>query len=172
MQKKYHFSLRILHWFIALLVLGMLTSGIIMTELEGSDLKWQLYSTHKSIGILILILFIFRLAARLLSYVPELPGSIPFLQRQLAKIVHFLLYVLTLIVPLSGYMMSNSFGYKVSMFGIQMPDLINKNLALGKIFSKMHALLPYILLVILLLHIVAVIKHLLHNKENLIKRIV
>ena len=54
-----------LHWVIAILIIGQLIGGIIMTKLEPSSLTFELYQGHKSFGITILLLSIVRLYWRL-----------------------------------------------------------------------------------------------------------
>jgi cytochrome b561 len=77
----------------------------------------------------------------------------------LSGLVHFGLYVLLFCVPFSGYLMSNSFGFPVHLFGIKMPFLIGTNYELGKLFAEAHELCAYALLGLVIIHILAVIKH-------------
>ena len=57
----------LLHWLTALLILGLATVGLIMTELPTSPMKMQIYALHKSFGLTVLGLTVIRLAWRLFS---------------------------------------------------------------------------------------------------------
>jgi cytochrome b561 len=72
-----------------------------------------------------------------------------------------------LIVPLSGYLMSNSYGFEVKFFGLTLPNLISQNIDLAKDFGEIHEISAFSLAGLIALHIVAVIKHrFFDQKEN------
>jgi cytochrome b561 len=52
----------------------------------------------------------------------------PKYEQILAHLGHFGLYVLMILVPLSGYLMSNSFGFPVHLFAIELPFLVEQNI--------------------------------------------
>ena len=57
--------------------------------------------------------------------VPDLTAETKPWERVLAKISHFLLYVLIFAMPLTGWMMSSAKNYPVSWFNLfQFPDLV------------------------------------------------
>lgn len=164
---KYHIAIRIMHWLMAILILGMIGIGWYMADLpKENPLKGELVSLHKSCGALLLILFFVRLAMRIVKKAPALPETIPPIERNLANLGHKLLYLFMLIVPLSGYAMSNLYGYAVKMFGIPMPILFSENKDLGKLAREAHELVPYILLGIIALHFAGAIKHRFFDKPE------
>lgn len=176
-MKKYQISSRILHWIMAAIIIFLLALGIYMADFLPKDApnRMEFYNLHKSFGVLALILIIVRIINRAVFTPPSLPETINKLEQKLAYLAHILLYLLMVLVPLSGYLMSNSFGYPVNLFGFKMPFLIEKNADLGKIFHETHEIAPYILIIVLLLHIAGVIKHRYFdkNKENdVLKRMV
>jgi cytochrome b561 len=93
-------------------------------------------------------------------------------EKILAKFVHFALYFLMFLTPLSGYLMSNSYGFAVKLFSLEMPNLISTNYQVAKIFSDIHTIFSYTLLFLISLHIAGVIKHLFFDKaeNNVLKR--
>lgn len=158
---KYPLSSRILHWLIALIILTVLGLGIYMTKflpMENPN-HLQIYELHKSLGVSVLILVFIRIVNRFVKKAPSLPSTMPRWEVALAHLGHFGLYVLMVAVPLSGYLMSNSYGFPVHLFGIEMPFLITTNPALGNLFAEAHELLAYTLIALVVLHILAVIKH-------------
>jgi cytochrome b561 len=68
--------------------------------------------------------------------------------------------------------MSNAFGYPVKLFGMILPILVETNFDLAKIFSELHEFFAFSLLGLIILHLLAVLKH--HffgvNKFPIIKR--
>lgn len=97
---KYHISIRVLHWLMALLVIGTIALGFLMDSPN-------LYGIHKSIGVTLLILLSLRILSRLRTKSPEIPSEIESVERRLAKLGHFALYSLLLLMPVSGWLMSN-----------------------------------------------------------------
>ncbi len=134
----------------------------------------QLYNLHKSIGVVVLLLFFVRALNRSINHPPKLPEEISALDKNLAAFGHMVLYLLILLVPLSGYLMSNSFGYPVFLFSIQMPVIVSSNLEMAKFFAELHEISAFSLLSVVAVHILAVIKHRFFDKGkvNLLKRIV
>ena len=76
---RYHVSLKFVHWLTALIVIGMLASGFIMTDLDSKiySIKWSIYSWHEYIGILVLLITLLRLLLRNITNIPPLPSEFP-----------------------------------------------------------------------------------------------
>jgi cytochrome b561 len=92
-----------LHWLIALAVIFNICLGLYMSDLPRSDPnQFEFIQFHKSVGLTVLVLSLARLIWRLANPVPPLPSMSPFL-RVLARITHYLLYVLIIAIPLSGW---------------------------------------------------------------------
>lgn len=160
----------------AAIILTLLGLGIYMSEFLPKDApnRMEIYNLHKSLGAMALVLIFFRIINRLINKAPALPQSISKLEITLAHLCHFALYFLMILTPLSGYLMSNSFGYPAVFFGYELPFLIEKNLELGKFFSETHELSAYILLGLITIHVSAVIKHRFFDKpeNDVLKRMI
>lgn len=173
---KYHLSSRILHWLMAAIILFLIGLGIYMVDFLGKEApnRMDIYNLHKSLGALILILIFARIANRLIHKAPALPKTMLKSEVILANISHGLLYVLMIIVPLSGYLMSNFFGYSVKFFSLGLPSIVEKNIDLGKVFHKIHEIAPLVLLTLVTLHVLAVIKHRFFDKaeHDVLKRMI
>jgi len=165
---KYPLSSRIIHWIMALLIFFMLGLGLYMTKVLPKDAPnhLQIYELHKSFGVLVLILVLVRIINRLVKGAPPLQETIAKIERILAHLGHFGLYVLMVVVPLSGFLMSNSFGFQVKFFGIELPFLTGQNFDRGKIFALAHQLLAYTLLALVIVHILAALKHRFFDKPE------
>jgi cytochrome b561 len=115
-------QLMTIHWWMALLYLVLFATGIPLEKVQKSiTLHDILITTHKSFGILVLILLIWRLLLLVRvwgrKYLKHLPQ---FTRRWYFKTgLHTFLYLMMLVVPLSGYWLSNAFqAHNTSMFGL------------------------------------------------------
>lgn len=153
----------------ALIIIFLLGLGIYMEDFLAKDAanRFEIYKLHKSFGVIALFLISIRLVNRFINKAPELPQSIKRTDKNLAHITHILLYLLMIAMPISGYLMSNSYGYDVYLFSLKMPTLIAKNYELGAIFSKTHKYCGYFLILTISLHILGALKHRFFDaKEN------
>lgn len=160
-----------LHWVVGLGIIGTLVLGLYMVDMPFSPGKLQFYSWHKWAGMTLLVLTIIRLAWRLSHRAPELPETMGPLSRLAAHAGHWLLYVLMLLIPLSGWLMSSAQGFPVVWFGVwQLPDLVSKNAELGELLKNTHIILNYTLIVTLIGHIGAALHHHFIKKDTVMSR--
>src|SRR5271170_5610610 len=103
-KTSYDAVAKTLHVIIALAILGMIALGWSMEALPRTDpLKFSLFQWHKSIGITILLLSLFRLYWRVKNPPPPLPPGMHRWEIILAKLVVFLFYVLMIGIPFLGW---------------------------------------------------------------------
>src|SRR5262245_48002308 len=100
---RYTVVAMILHWVMAAGIAALAVMGIIMVHTKlDSALLFELYQLHKSIGVTILLAGVLRLAWRLFHPPPQLPQSMPQVERMVAAGGHIGLYVLLFALPLTG----------------------------------------------------------------------
>jgi cytochrome b561 len=152
----------------ALIIISLLAVGIYMTNFLPKDSinRSTIYGLHKSFGVVVICLIIIRVINRFFHKPPSLPNSIKKLEQNLAHLAHFALYLFMFLVPLSGYLMSNSYGHAVKLFGLKLPLIIQQNFKLADIFSEIHELSAYGILALISIHILAVIKHRFFDKKE------
>lgn len=159
-----------LHWLIALLIFGAFPLGIYMADLPLSPQKLELYSWHKWTGVTIFALVLIRILWRI-GHQPPPPLPMPRWQILASKAVHHLLYVLMVIVPLSGWLMSSAKGVQTVWFGVlPLPDLVQKNKELGDALKEVHELLNFGMFLLVGVHLAAAIKHQFVDKDHLLSR--
>jgi len=160
-----------LHWLIALAILCTFLLGQYMTALQLSPTKLKLYSYHKWIGVTIFMLVVTRVVWRLWHRPPPPPPSMPAWQHSAATIAHFFLYVLTLSIPISGWLMSSASGFQVVYFGqIPIPDLLAKDKVMADQLKDMHEALNWLMVVVVALHIAAALKHHIVDRDDVLWR--
>lgn len=163
--KKYHVVLRVLHWLMALIILGMIAFGWYMMKEKDFTVRLDYYMLHKSIGVGVLMLVALRIVTRLFTKVPTYPSSFPRYEKIAGHLGHLGLYALMIAVPLAGYMMSDAGGFGVKFFSIDMPHIFEDK-ELGKLAHKWHGWLAYGLLGLVSIHFAAVIKHRFFDKKE------
>jgi cytochrome b561 len=160
-----------LHWLIAAAILCTFLLGQYMTGLQLSPAKLKLYSYHKWIGVTIFLLVLMRLAWRVSHRPPPPPASIPAWQHGAANIAHFLLYALTLAIPVSGWLMSSASGFQVVYLGLlPIPDLLAKNKDVADQLKQLHEALNWLMLLVVALHVAAALKHHLVDRDDILRR--
>ncbi|MDD2701281.1 MAG: cytochrome b [Sideroxydans sp.] len=173
MTNRYTRTAVSLHWLIALLILAAFPLGLYMHDLPLSPYKLRLYSYHKWIGVTVFLLAVFRIYWRVTHRPPPLPDSMPRWERIAAESVHWLLYVLLLLVPISGWLMSSAKGFQTVWFGVlPLPDLVGKDKALGELLQQVHELFNYTLFGVLAGHIGAALKHQFIERDDILSRMV
>ena len=171
MTMHYTATAKLLHWLMAALLFGLLALGFYMHDLPLSPTKLQIYSWHKWAGVTAFLLVSFRLFWRLTHRPPALPESMPRLMQFAAHAGHLLLYVLMVAIPLSGWLMSSAKGFQTVYFGIlPIPDLLDKNKALGDLLALVHKSLNLLFVAVLAGHIGAALKHHFIDKDDILIR--
>lgn len=159
------------HWIMAILIGGLLVLGLYMQDLPLSPQKLELYSWHKWFGVTVFVLVWFRLAWRRSHRPPDLSESLSPRLRYAAHVGHTLLYVLMILIPLSGWLMSSAKGFQTVWFGlVPIPDLIGKSRALGDLLQQLHKALNIILMLTLTGHILAAMWHHFVLKDDTLRR--
>jgi cytochrome b561 len=162
----------VLHWLIALLLLGQFAFGLMLEDIpRGTPERGYYVNLHKSSGILIGILILLRLAWRLTHRPPPLPASMPTWQRQAARFSHAALYLCMLALPLSGYLASNFSKHGIKFFNVVRwapwgPD----DKTLYAVFNGAHHLAALLLALLVAVHVLAVAKHMLIDRDGLLLR--
>jgi cytochrome b561 len=160
-----------LHWLIALLIAASFSLGVYMQDLPLSPDKLRFYSWHKWAGVTIFLLVLLRILWRLMHRPPGPPASIPVWQQRSANLVHFLLYVLMVAVPVSGWLMSSAKGVQTVWFGVlPLPDLLEKDKGLGELLATVHKTLNFSMAGLVLIHAGAALKHHLADHDEVLAR--
>lgn len=190
--QRYTNTAIILHWVIALMIAFMFVLGWYMTELPkdapkamGFDLfdlglwQWDVaqemsprtfyFNLHKSVGVTILALVLFRIYWRISHRPPALLDSLSAGEKKLATAGHHSLYLLMLLIPVAGIVMSLYSKYGLQWFGIKLLAGLD-NADLRETFAEVHELLGIAMLVVLAVHVLGALKHRFIDKDDTMKR--
>ncbi len=169
--QKYNAGARGFHWATALLILGLLPAGFYMVVMEFSPFKLQIYGLHKSLGLTVLILAVFRILWRGFFKPPSSLGTHKAWEKALSKTIHIVLYVAIVMMPLSGWVMSSAGDFPVTFFGLfDVPNIVPKNENIFETSRSVHTVLGFIIVGCLGLHIVGALKHHFIDKDATLAR--
>lgn len=166
----YPFSSRLIHWLMALGLVANFILGTSVHEMSLSPQKLQWLAWHKWAGITLLGLVSLRLLNRLF-YSPPKPEPAPAWQVRAASAAHLLMYALMFAIPISGWAVSSAAGIPVVYFGLwELPQLMPKNLAWLDAMKEIHEALNQALLALVLLHVIAALKHHFIDRDRTLAR--
>lgn len=161
----------LLHWSMALLLIGLLALGLTMVNLPISIQKLKFYGWHKEFGILALMFATVRLTWRLSNTTPSL-SNLPRWEQFAARSAHYAFYFFMLALPITGLLLTWSANLPVSFFGLfTFPTLITPDENKRLFFTEIHQWLAYGLIATFCLHVGAALKHYLIDRDEILQRI-
>jgi cytochrome b561 len=169
--QAYSFTARTLHWTIAAIVLFMIPVGIVIANNLGGPLQTPLYNLHRSFGILLIPLVIWRIVYRLTHTPPPLPDHVPAIQRLAAESTHVLLYVLLIVQPLVGWIATSAYPAQFWFFGLfPVPLIWPENRDFSNLMFGVHLWLGLAMAALICAHIGGAMFHLLIRKDGVFQR--
>ena len=165
-----------LHWIVAAFMILLLASGQFMAEFE----VYSLYDWHKSFGITLVIFAVWRIVWRIQNGWPVHVQQYDRLTEIAAKVVHYVLIIGTVLMPISGFLMSGFGGHGVAWFGLELmapnPDPMNPqkvlpiNETLAGLGHEVHEIGGTLLWIALALHVAGALKHHIMDKDGTLRR--
>ena len=160
------------HWLSALTVVSLFGLGYWMVDLDYYS-GW--YKTapalHKSIGLSLLVVTLFRVVWRKLETQPKALDSHTALEKKAGHYTHYALYFLMLLVFVSGYMISTADGRGIEIFELfTVPGLGSLFENQEDIAGEVHEYATYMLVGLALIHACAALKHHFIDKDETLKR--
>ena len=160
------------HWLSALGVVGLFALGYWMVDLDYYS-EW--YKTapalHKSIGLSLVLVTLFRMIWRKTQVQPKALDTHSKLEKKAGHYTHYLLYILILLVFVSGYMISTADGRGIEVFELfEVPGFGSLFEDQEDIAGEVHEYATYTLVGLALLHAVAALKHHFIDKDETLNR--
>jgi len=164
-----------LHWLLAIAILVALGSGLYAASLPVSPARLRWVNWHKWLGIAVLFSSVLRLGWRIWHPPPSLPertiAHMPGWQRKAHHSVHGLMYALFFAVPLMGWAYSSAAGVSIVWLGVlPLPDFVAVNRELAGSLRMAHQVLAWGLGLLIILHVVAVFKHAVVERDGVLLR--
>jgi cytochrome b561 len=145
-----------MHWWMAGFYLLLFTSGTSMVRMpEDTAFQENAYTLHKSIGALTMAFLTWRILILQRVWWRKYTRRLPKVNHEWIRAVlfHCAIYIFMLVVPLSGFFLSNSYqSGNVPFFWLTLPDLFPKNSAVVDLARSLHFWLAYTFLGFVVLH--------------------
>jgi cytochrome b561/polyisoprenoid-binding protein YceI len=166
----------VIHWLIAAAIIFQIILGWRMGDGPKGPTTYALFQLHKSIGITILLLSVLRLAWRLFNTPPAAPEGQPKWEQAASKLVHIGFYVIMIGLPLTGWILVSASRVPIPtlLYGVvpwpHIPGI--PELAAGpkhvwhEIGELGHGVLVKVTYLLLALHLGAVAKHQILDKDE------
>lgn len=167
--RKYDRVSVVLHWSIAALIVA---NGVLamMIDTWPREQRPPIVNLHAVLGLAVLALAVWRIANRLKNPAPPLPPG-PVWMEKAAKAGHGLLYLGTLLIPLSGApaLLSRGMGLDFGVFRIAAPFARQDRSIIGPL-TEAHELLFWGVMVIAAGHAAAALWHQFSLRDRLLER--
>ena len=149
-----------LHWITVLIVLTLLGSGLLYGLVEERYWARHLLQFHRSLGVTIWTLTVFRLLWRATgARFPAFPASMTSLHQLGARLSEYGLYLLLLIQPATGLAQTIMRGRPFEVFAWSIPPLVARDVGLVGIFRAAHEIGAWSLFALAGLHAAAALVH-------------
>ncbi|EZQ19580.1 cytochrome b [Halopseudomonas bauzanensis] len=171
-QQRYGLVAIVLHWLVALAVIGLAILGLWMTDLSYYSPYYRSAPFwHKSIGITLAAVLVLRLLWR---WGNPRPAHLPNHKRweiSVAGVVHGLLYLLLLVIVVSGYLISTATGQGISVFGwFEIPASITGLPSQADRAGAVHYWVAIAVLGLAALHALGALKHHFLDRDDTLRR--
>lgn len=167
--RRYDGTAQLLHWITTALLAIMLPFVWVAENFPEGPIRVFWYLLHESCGIMIFLLVIARLTWRTAHPPPPLPASNGAGTRALARVTHWLLYGVLLLMPVTGYLMAGN-GQPVPFFGVLNLPGLPKNEALGMLANRIHVWTQFAVYGLVLLHVAGTVWHVAVRRDGLLDR--
>lgn len=160
-----------LHWLIVLLLIVQFTVAWTMPHIGRNTPVTTLISLHFTMGVVILVVVIVRLAWRVTHGEPPPEDGVPPWQTASARIVHWLLYLLLFVLPVLGWIDASWRGMTIVMFGLELPRFVAARAPGWGWTGDVHTLLAwYAVLTLVALHVLAALYRYFIRRDRVLQR--
>jgi cytochrome b561 len=170
---SYGAAARFFHWLTVALLLAIVPIGLVMGDLPRGLLQDTLFVTHESLGLTVLGLTLLRLLWRLTHAAPPPARDLRPFEVRASGSVHALLYVILLVMPVTGYLFVTYSGIGLHYFGLmRVPALVAPDKPTGEWFLAVHVALQWAIYGLVAMHIGAALHHFFVRRNDVLVRMI
>jgi cytochrome b561 len=158
-----------LHWTIAALILGNI-AGAILNEAVDRATGSAIMAAHKSIGLTVLALSLFRLGWRVRHGFPRFSDATPWWDAMAARTTHVAFYAVMIGLPLLGWMMVSSRPRPLTWFGLFDVPKLPISSQVAEWSHDAHVTIGLATLALVALHVAGALKHHLVDRDDVLAR--
>jgi len=158
--ESYDRVLKAVHWSTLLLIAAAYIAIWGSYAVATKEQEAFLTQLHRSLGVTVFVLTVFRLGWRWHARIPSLPADLPAIQKMAARVAEYVLYALLLAQPILGILYINARGRRVDFFFLgELPPIVGPDKVLAKQAVAAHDIVAYVLLTFIGLHAAAALFH-------------
>jgi cytochrome b561 len=164
---------RALHWIGAALVLFLIAYGWWMTHVPERGVRLGHFHLHSIVGAYFILLLALRLLWRAIDTTPAPPVGSKRWERRSAHAGHAALYALMIGAAATGWALWSASPTRVpiEVLGLEVPFLFAEpNAARARRLEGPHKLLSYLLLVVIVIHVAAALRHHFLKRNDVLRR--
>jgi cytochrome b561 len=150
------------HWLTVALVVCQAALGFNFANMAEGPQEAEVFAWHRTVGALILLITLARLAYRLANPPPPYSPDLPRWERLVGTWNHRVFYVLLIAMPLTGLTAVSAQtdgAFTTLAFGIPFPVIPGVGEDLGDLCGDVHLMLVFLLLALIVIHVAAALKH-------------
>ena len=167
----YSATAKALHWLVAALLAAQYVTAWLLPHIGRHTPPSAVIDLHFSLGVVILLVMLVRLAYRLLHPVALEAGDAAPWERLLARTTHWLIYLILIVSPVLGWLSASAHRLPVSVFGlVTLPDLVAPGTGWAHEAGDIHGTAMWALLWLLGLHAAAALYHHLVRRDGTLRR--
>jgi cytochrome b561 len=162
----------LLHWLVAITIFAMAGLGFYMVDLDYYN-AWYHKAPyiHKSVGVLLLLVMLLRVFWRFGNVIPKAVEGVKAWEEKIASLVHKAMYLLVFAIMGSGYLISTADAKSIDVFGwFELPATLTSIPNQEDVAGVVHLVLVVILLVLVVMHAGAALKHHFIDKNRTLLR--
>jgi len=164
---------KVFHWVAAVLIIFLLAYGWWMTHMTPRSGRLDAYQLHSVVGYYAFLIIAVRLLWRGLNPTPALPRATLRWERLAAYASHALLYLLALALTFSGWIMAGvgRRPIEATVLGLPVPLFTRTpDHGLHDILEDTHRVLAYVLLGVIVIHVLAALRHHYFKRNDVMRR--
>lgn len=167
--ESYDRVLKAVHWSTLLLIVAAYIAIWGSYAVATKEQEAFLTQLHRSLGVTVFVLTVFRLGWRWHARIPSLPADLPAIQKAAARVAECVLYALLLLQPILGILYINARGRRVDFFLLgELPPIVGPDKMLAKQAIAAHDIVAYVLLTFIAVHAAAALFHHLVRRDDVL----
>jgi cytochrome b561 len=169
---RYDRTMMAVHWLTLLLIAAVYVMVWVSHVVGSREQSVLLVQLHRSVGVTIFSLTLFRLAWRWKARIPPLPAELPLFQKLAARATEYALYILLMLQPALGLLNTNARGRRVNFYFLgELPPVVGPDKMLARQAMTAHEVVAYLLVALIALHTSAALFHHFVRRDNVLKAI-
>jgi cytochrome b561 len=158
--QSYSSVTKLLHWVMAVLVVVCWMLGVSTDDLPKGVSRTVTLFAHITVGLILLDVLVLRAVWRAMSSPPPVERQVFGIWPGMGRLMHYLLYAMLLMVPVTGIMLQFFYGKSLPLYGVaEISSPVEFNATFASVMMQVHELSAHSLLALAAAHALAALVH-------------